>query len=107
MKLCGFIVLLLAAGNAGAAPESSAALFGAGDPERGRVMVQKDCDGCHTRSFGDAAAIYTRPDHRVRTPAQLQAQITYCNTQLGTKYFPDDEVHIAAYLNHTYYHFKP
>jgi hypothetical protein len=43
----------------------------------------------------------------VRTPAQLQAQVAYCNTQLATGYFPDEEEHVAAWLNQRYYRFKP
>ena len=65
----------------------------------GRPLVEKDCNGCHVRQFGTPEQIYVRPDRRVRTPAQLKAQVTYCNTQLGTGYFPDEEEHIAAWLD--------
>ena len=40
------------------------------------------------------------------TPAQLKAQIAFCNSQLGTGYFPEEEEHIAAYLDLQYYKFK-
>ena len=43
----------------------------------------------------------------MKTPAQLLSQVSYCNTQLKTQYFPDEEEHIAAYLNERYYHFPP
>ena len=43
----------------------------------------------------------------MNTQAQLKAQITVCNSQLGTGYFPDEEAHIAAYLNQEYYKFTP
>ena len=33
----------------------------------------------------------------------LRAQVAYCNTQLGTGYFPDEEEHVAAWLNQRYY----
>ena len=46
------------------------------------------------------------PDRKVRSAAQLMAQIRYCNTELGAGYFPDEEEHIAAYLNNRYYHFQ-
>jgi hypothetical protein len=36
---------------------------------------------------------------------KLKAQVALCNTQLNLKLFPDDEEHIAAYLNATYYKF--
>src|SRR5512140_2912274 len=80
--------------------------FAHGDAAIGKVMTQRDCVACHAQRFaGDADRMYLRPDHRVRTPQQLAAQVSYCNAQLGTKYFPDEEEHVAAYLNQRYYHF--
>jgi hypothetical protein len=79
----------------------------AGDAKLGQAIVDKDCHACHVRRFGDKDAAYTRLDRRVQTPAQLRAQIAFCNTQLGTGYFPDEEEHIAAYLNLRYYKFSP
>jgi hypothetical protein len=81
--------------------------FDQGDAKLGQSIVDKDCHACHIRQFGDKDRIYTRQDRRVNTPAQLRAQIAFCNTQLGTGYFPDEEAHIAAYLNHHYYKFGP
>ncbi len=83
------------------------AAFANGDPQQGHVLVDQDCHGCHVRLFGDRDRIYTRTDRRVKTAAQLRAQVAYCNTQLGTGYFPEEEEHIAAWLNQRYYHFKP
>ena len=80
--------------------------WAAGDVAAGKALSDKDCVACHARRFeGDADRIYLRPDRRVTTPAQLAAQVTYCNTELGTNYFPDEEAHLAAYLNDRYYHF--
>ena len=82
--------------------------FANGDAKIGKTLSDKDCIACHARKFdGDADAIYLRADRRVRTPEQLAAQITYCNTELGTNYFPEEEEHIAVYLNLQYYKFKP
>jgi mono/diheme cytochrome c family protein len=79
-----------------------------GDPAVGKLLHDKDCVACHARRYdGDATQIYLRPEHRVKTPAQLRAQVAYCNTQLGTGYFPDEEEHLATYLNSQYYKFKP
>ena len=97
------VLALVAATAVAQAP----APFAGGDPKQGAAMVTKDCDACHVRRFGDAPSAYTRIDRRVNTPAQLKAQIAYCNSQLGTGYFPDEEEHIAAYLNLEYYKFKP
>ena len=81
--------------------------FPKGDATLGAPLATKDCVACHARRFdGDADRIYLRAERKVRTPAQLAAQISFCNTELGTGYFPDEEEHIAAFLNQTYYHFK-
>jgi cytochrome c553 len=77
------------------------------DATQGEALVARDCVACHARRFdGEADRIYTRVDRRVRNPAQLMAQIRYCNTELGIGYFPDEEEHVAAYLNQRYYHFQ-
>ena len=82
--------------------------FQAGDPAQGKVLVDRDCNACHAKRYGgDPDAIYLRPDHRVHTPQQLLAQVQTCSTQLNKAYFPEEEAHVAAYLNLRYYHFKP
>ncbi len=86
--------------------QQPAAPFATADAAQGKAMVDKDCNACHVRTFGDVAAAYTRIDRRVNTPAQLKAQIAYCNSQLGTGYFPEEEDHIAAYLDLQYYKLK-
>ncbi|MGH8712481.1 MAG: cytochrome c [Casimicrobiaceae bacterium] len=97
-----FVALALCAGAApGATP------FADGDAAAGKTLSDRDCVACHARQFeGDAARIYTRTDRRVHNPEQLLAQVRYCNAQIGTGYFPDEEAHIAAYLNKQYYHFQ-
>ena len=97
-------VLFSAAANAQPQPKP----FASGDPKIGKTMSEKDCVGCHARRFdGDETKIYLRGDRKVHTPAQLMSQIGMCNAQLGTNYFPEEEEHVAAYLNLQYYKFKP
>ena len=80
--------------------------FAAGDPAVGKQMVEKHCIRCHAASFGgDGSAIYTREDRMVQSAKGLLAQIRNCNTMLGLKWFEDEEMHVAAYLNKTYYKF--
>ncbi len=87
---------------------SQPAPFAEGDPAQGKPLVERDCVACHAqRMGGNAERMYLRADRRVQTPQQLLAQVRFCNTQLGTSYFPDDEANVAAYLNAQYYHFKP
>jgi hypothetical protein len=81
--------------------------FAGGDPKIGKQMVEKNCISCHASSFGgDGSGIYTREDHRVKTAKGLIQQIRTCNTNLGLKWFEDEELHVASYLNQTYYKFK-
>jgi len=79
----------------------------AGDASKGAAMHEKDCVACHVRRLGgDGASMYTRAERRVTTPEKLKAQIALCNSELGTGYFPEEEEHVAAYLNLQYYKFK-
>ena len=98
----------LASASTGMAAPPQPRPFAAGDEAAGKTLANKDCVGCHASRFnGDADRIYVRPDRKVRTPAQLMAQIQMCNTQLGTGLFPEEEAHVAAYLNLHYYKFAP
>lgn len=97
-----------AAAAAIAAAQPAGKPYASGDAAAGQALVDKDCNACHARQFeGNATRIYTRPDRRVKTPAQLLAQVTYCNTQLSLSYFPDEEASIAAYLDREHYRFVP
>jgi len=88
--------------------QAQPAPFAAGKAPAGREIVDRDCVGCHAQRFaGDADQIYRRADRRVKTPAQLLAQVRACNVELGKGYFPDEEEHIAAYLNLEFYKFTP
>jgi hypothetical protein len=90
--------LLLAPGLALAAP----------DPAEGRKLVaEAHCEACHhNKTLGDAKAVYLRKDRKVTSLEKLKAQVALCNSELNLKLFPDDEEHIVAYLNETYYKFS-
>ena len=88
--------------------QAQPAPFAAGKATAGKEIVERDCVGCHAQMFaGDAEEIYRRADRRVKTPAQLLAQVQACNVNLGKGYFPDEEEHIAAHLNLEFYKFVP
>lgn len=74
----------------------------------GRKLVEKHkCEICHhNKTMGDAKAVYLRKDRRVTTLEKLKAQVTACNSELNIGLFPEDEEHIVAFLNDTYYKFK-
>src|SRR5690349_14650234 len=79
----------------------------AADPAEGKKLVdEKKCELCHhNKTMGDAKAIYLRKDRRVTTMEKLKAQVAACNSELNLQLFPDDEEHIVAFLNDTYYKF--
>jgi len=81
--------------------------FDKGDAKQGQATHQKLCADCHVAKFGgDGSKIYTRADRRVKNASALAQQITACNAMLGTNLFPEDELHLAAYLNGQFYKFK-
>lgn len=77
------------------------------DPAEGKKLVaDRKCETCHhNKTYGDAKAVYLRKDRRVTTWEKLKAQVALCNSELNLQLFPDEEEHIAAYLNETYYKF--
>ena len=84
-----------------------AAPFEKGDPSKGKALHDKACTSCHVGMFGgDGSKMYTRPDHKTKTAQQLAARISGCNANTGAGWFPEDEAHVAAYLNQQYYKFK-
>jgi hypothetical protein len=90
-------------------PASSAAdPFPKGDPSIGKKLyLEQNCARCHSEQFGgDGSKIYLRSDRRVTSPEKLRAQVRFCSTQLDTHWFPEEEEHVAAFLNQQYYKFK-
>ena len=77
-----------------------AAPFAKGDPKAGKSLHDKSCMTCHDNGM------YTRPNRIMKNPAQLAARIAACNANTGASWFPEEEQHVGAYLNQTFYHFK-
>jgi cytochrome c2 len=94
--------LLLVTGMAGAQP------FAKGDAAAGKKLFDEaKCAACHAqRVGGDGSGMFKRADRRVKSADALTKQISFCVHQLGVTWFPEDEVHVAAYLNRQYYKFK-
>ena len=79
-------------------------LFPKADTNAGKALVEAHCIDCHASKYGgDGSAIYTREYNKVKSSKGLIAQIRNCNTMLGLKWFEDEEINVAAYLNKTYY----
>jgi hypothetical protein len=82
--------------------------FAAADATEGRKLVEeKKCELCHhNKTLGDAKAIYLRKDRKVTSMAKLKAQVALCNSELNLGLFPEDEEHVAAFLDQSYYRFS-
>ncbi len=77
------------------------------DAAAGKVLVDKNCISCHAERFGgDGSSIYTREYRKVKTSKGLVAQVRNCNTMISLKWFEDEELNVASYLNKTYYKFS-
>ncbi len=88
-------VALLAPLSAGATPQAA---------EGQKLVQQHKCEACHeSKVYGPPGSIYTRKDRKVTTWSKLKSQVQACNTMLNSGLFPDDEEHIATYLNEAYY----
>ena len=98
--------IVIAAGLVAFSQLAGAEPFAKGDFSVGKKMVEAQCIACHAERFGgDGSAIYTRENRKVKTAQGLLAQIRNCNTMLDVKWFEDEELHVANYLNKTYYKF--
>lgn len=100
IKLIHFVCLLMISNLTFAEP------YNAADAAAGKALVSKNCISCHVQSFGgDGSDIYKRVDRKVKTSKGLVAQIRNCNTMLGLKWFEDEELNVAKFLNQSYYKF--
>jgi cytochrome c553 len=97
-----FLLLTLAFGAAHAAP------FAGGNAESGKKLFDKyDCNSCHKGKVGgDGNAIFTRPNRRVSSPADLIEQMEMCSGAIGKQLSAQEKLDLAAWLNQTYYRFK-
>jgi hypothetical protein len=77
-----------------------AAPFEKGDPAKGHALHEKNCTACH------GTEVYTRKERKVKTAGQLAGRISGCNANTGAGWFPEEEQHVGAYLNQTFYKFK-
>ena len=101
-KIIATLILLAVPTTLQAAP------FAKGNAETGKKLFdQNKCNSCHANMLGgDGSAVFTRTDRKIKSPQSLATQITRCSVNLGLTLFPEDEEHIAAYLNKNYYKFK-
>lgn len=100
MRRQGYFALLFITSSVCAEPFQDA------DAAVGKSLVNQHCIRCHASSYGgDGSGIYTRELRKVNNAKALAAQIRHCNTMLGLKWFEDEELNVAKYLNQQYYQF--
>ncbi len=73
--------------------------------EEGRKLVEATkCETCHqNKVYGPVGTVYLRKDRKVTSWPKLKAQVALCNSELNLGLFPEDEEHVAAFLNGAYY----
>jgi cytochrome c2 len=81
------------------------AAWSAPDAKEGaKLVASQKCETCHqNKAYGPVGTVYLRKDRKVGSWAKLKAQVALCNAELNLGLFPEDEEHIAAFLNATYY----
>ena len=85
----------------------AAPAFAAGDAKTGKALHDKQCVACHVKMFGgDGNRVYTRSPRLINDRTALGQRVAACSTQSGAKWFPEEEQHVAAYLNQQFYKFK-
>lgn len=101
MKLLTALILLCSAMSVQANP------FPNGNAQSGKALFDKyKCNSCHSAMVGgDGSAIFTRPNHKVRTTRELTEQIEVCSGNVGATLSAQEKQHLASYLNQ-YYKFQ-
>jgi cytochrome c5 len=66
----------------------------------GKALHDAKCISCHD------AQIYTRPDHKITSFNELQAQVKQCDANLTDHMSDTDIQQVVQYLNASFYKFK-
>ena len=78
-----------------------------GDAKLGKPLHEQSCIACHTKMYGgDGSKMYTRAGRQLSDRNELVQRVAGCNAQFNVGWFPEDEAHVAAYLNAQYYKFR-
>lgn len=81
--------------------------WGKVDLEQGKRLHQAQCVACHAKMYGgDGSRMYTRAGRQLSDKLELLQRTASCNATMNTGWFPEEEAHVAAWLNKEYYHFE-
>ena len=76
----------------------------AADVDHGKALHDANCTRCHIEmKGGDGSALYTRADRKVKSPAELEAQVRRCESNLNLLWFDEDVADVTEYLNEAFY----
>ena len=67
--------------------------------ESPEALLQDKCSSCH------GSEVYTRPDHKMNSLAQLTKQVRRCTQAAGASWFDEDITAVANFLDKSYYKF--
>jgi len=70
------------------------------DPGEGKILHDQSCTACHDTS------VYSRPNKRIKTLAELQGQVSRCTKPAGAEWSQQEVSNVVKYLNTDFYHFK-
>lgn len=79
---------------------SFACLVVQADSGEGKILHDQSCTACHDTS------VYSRPDKRIKTLAELQGQVSRCTKPAGAEWSQQEVSNVVNYLNTDFYHFK-
>lgn len=78
-----------------------------GDAKRGQPLHEESCVACHAKMYGgDGAKMYTRAGRMISDRSELVQRVADCSARFDIGWFPEEEAHVAAWLNLQYYKFK-
>jgi mono/diheme cytochrome c family protein len=102
------LVISGALGLAGFAAPVSANPFSGGDAAQGKKLHDAKCAACHNTMFPDkdGTQLYSDLFRKSETPAAMKGMVTMCANRSGAGWFDEEILHVARYLNDTYYKFK-
>lgn len=70
------------------------------DTGEGKILHDQSCAGCHDTS------VYSRADKRIKSLANLKAQVSRCTKPAGADWTPQEVDSVVNYLNTEFYHYK-
>jgi mono/diheme cytochrome c family protein len=78
-----------------------------GDAGHGKKLYDAKCAACHVQlTGGDGSALFTRPNHTVRSVEGLMGRVEGCNRRVNANLSRNDVNDVVKYLNQTYYKFE-